>query len=186
MSLHAWAQWLSETPGSVALIESIYAYPVIESIHVWALALFIGFAALLDLRLLGLTLRQIPVSRLAARLLPWTAAGFVIMVITGALLFYAIPVRSYHSVWFRFKMVLLVLAGLNAWVFHSGVYRRAATWDLDPVPPRAARRAAAVSLLLWACIVFSGRMIAYSWFDCDRQPQPALVNFLAGCVADAE
>ena len=76
--MHEWAQWLAETPGSVALIESTYAYPVIESIHVWTLALFIGFAALLDLRLLGLTLRQIPISRLASRLLPWTIAGFVI------------------------------------------------------------------------------------------------------------
>ena len=69
-------------------------------------------------------------------------------------------------------MVMLLLAGLNVWIFHSGVYRRVATWDVASVPPRAARVAGALSLVLWICIVLSGRMIAYNWFDCDRQPQP--------------
>ena len=106
------------------------------------------------------------------RLGPWMVAGFVVMVITGALLFYAIPVRSYQSLWFRIKVVALVLAGLNAFVFHSGIDRRVAEWDRQRVPPPAARRAGAASLVLWAVIVVAGRMIAYNWFDCDKQPQP--------------
>jgi hypothetical protein len=76
--------------------------------------------------------------------------------------------------------VLLVLAGLNVWLFHSGIYRRVATWDRDAWPPRRARIAGALSLVLWAAIIFSGRMIAYNWFDCGR-PQSDLINFLAGC-----
>jgi hypothetical protein len=104
------------------------------------------------------------------------------MVITGALLFYAIPVRSYQSLWFRSKVVALILAGMNAFVFHSGIDRRVAEWDRQRVPPPAARRAGATSLLLWAVIVVAGRMIAYKWFDCDKQPQPRIVNVLAGCV----
>ena len=104
------------------------------------------------------------------------------MVITGAMLFYAIPVRSYQSIWFRIKVVTLVLAGLNAFVFHTTIDRRIAEWDRDPVPPAAARRAGAASLALWALIVVSGRMIAYNWFDCDKQPQRAIVNAIAGCV----
>ncbi|MEO5742538.1 MAG: hypothetical protein ABIS29_18285, partial [Vicinamibacterales bacterium] len=58
-------------------------------------------------------------------------------------------------------------------------------WDLDPVLPRRARMAGAVSLALWAGIVVAGRMIAYNWFDCDTQPQRAVVNFLAGCSPDS-
>jgi hypothetical protein len=50
------------------------------------------------------------------------------------------------------------------------------------VTPRGARVAAAVSLTLWAGIIVAGRMIAYNWFDCDIQPQPAFVNWAAGCV----
>jgi Family of unknown function (DUF6644) len=136
---------------------------------------------MLDLRLLSLTMRSVPVSQVAGRLLPWARAGFVVMVITGALLFYAIPVRAFHNIFFRIKVVLLILAGINVWVFHSTVFRSVAEWDLDPVLPKRARMAGAVSLVLWASIVVAGRMIAYNWFDCDRQPQPSIVNVLAGC-----
>jgi hypothetical protein len=77
---------------------------------------------------------------------------------------------------------MLVLAGLNVWLFHSRVERRVAEWDLAPVAPLAARVAAVISLILWAGIVVAGRMIAYNWFDCDIQPQPDFINWAAGCV----
>jgi len=60
---------------------------------------------------------------------------------------------------------MLLLSGLNVWVFHSTVYRTVAEWDLAPVTPRAARVAGGLSLALWAAIVVAGRMIAYNWFD---------------------
>ncbi len=182
MSLLTFCQWLENTAGSIAIHEGPYA--LIESVHVLTLCVFVGLAVMLDMRLLGVTMRRVPVSEVARRLLPWTVAGFVVMVGSGVLLFYAIPVRSYQSIFFRFKMAMLILAGLNVWVFHSGVYRRLADWDLDPVPPRAARIAATLSLILWASIVLSGRMIAYNWFDCYK-PQSPLVNLLAGCVPEA-
>ncbi len=157
-------------------------YPLVESAHVLTLCLFLGLAVMLDLRLLGLTLVRVPMSEIKRRLGPWMVGGFAVMVITGAMLFYAIPVRSYQSIWFRIKVVTLVLAGLTAFVFHTTIDRRIAEWDRDPVPPRAARRAGATSLVLWAIIVVAGRMIAYNWFDCDKQPQRAIVNAIAGCV----
>jgi hypothetical protein len=52
---------------------------------------------------------------------------------------------------------------------------------VNAVPPRRARVAGALSLALWTCIVVSGRMIAYNWFDCDRQPQPWVINVLTSC-----
>ena len=165
MSLLGFCQWLEKTPWSIALHESLWVYPIVESLHVLTLSLFLGTAVMLDLRLLGVTMRRVPVSEAARRLLPWTAAGFALMVISGALLFYAIPVRTYLNIFFRIKVVMLILSGLNVWCFHSTVYRRVAEWDLDPVPPRGARVAAALSLLLWAGIVVAGRMIAYNWFD---------------------
>ena len=179
--MSGFVQWLAATRGSIALHESQYLYPLVESTHVLTLCLFVGTAAVVDLRLLGLTLRRVPVSQVLRRLLPWTAAGFAIMVITGALLFYAIPVRTYHSVFFRIKVVMLVLAGLNVWVFHRHVQRTMGEWDTAPVTPRGARAAAAISLVLWAGIIVAGRMTAYNWFDCDIQPQSAFINWAAGC-----
>jgi Family of unknown function (DUF6644) len=178
--------WLADTQWSTDLHESQYAYPVIESIHVWAMAVFFGTTVMFDLRLLGWTMRKVPVSEVLRRILPWTIAAFVIMVISGTLLFYAIPLRSYQNLFFRGKMLLLLLAGLNVFLFHSRVFPKVASWDIDPVPPRRARLAGAFSLVLWIGIVFSGRMIAYNWFDCDRQPQPGIVNALTSCAPELE
>jgi hypothetical protein len=182
VTLLPFCEWLASTDGSIALHESLYMYPLVESTHVLALCLFLGIAVMFDLRLVGVGLRRVPITDIKARLGPWMVAGFIVIIVTGVLLFYAIPVRSYLSIWFRIKVVALILAGLNAFVFHSGIDRRVAEWDLEPVPPRAARRAGATSLILWSIIVVSGRMIAYNWFDCDKQPQPRIVNTLAGCV----
>jgi Family of unknown function (DUF6644) len=182
VSLLSFLEWLASTEWSVALHESLYMYPLVESTHVLSLTLFVGLAVMLDLRLLGLTLRQVPVSELLNRVLPWTKAGFVVMMVTGVLLFYAIPVRNYQNIFFRVKVIMLILAGLNVWWFHSRMQKSVAEWDLAAVTPRPARVNAVVSLVLWAAIVIAGRMIAYNWFDCDIQPQPAFINWAAGCV----
>src|SRR5215470_17880420 len=94
---------LSESSWSVALHESEIAYSLIESFHVWSLCL------LFDLRLLGWIMPKVPVSEVIRRLQPWTIVGFVLMVITGTLLVYAIPVRSYQNIFFRTKMLLMLL-----------------------------------------------------------------------------
>lgn len=185
MSLLRFCEWLAATPSSVALHESLYVYPLVESTHVLTLTLFVGGAFVLDLRLLGLMLRRVPVSELIERLLPWVRLGFGVMVATGLLLFYAIPVRTYQSVFFRAKVIMLLVSGLNVWFFHYRVKPGIAQWDTDLVLPWPARRAAVASLLLWAGIVVAGRMTAYNWFDCDLQPQPALINWAAGCEVPA-
>jgi hypothetical protein len=158
-------RWLESTPGSIALHESIWGYPIIESVHVLTLCLFLGLAVMLDLRLLGVTMLRTPVSEALGRLLPWTLAGFGIMVMTGALLFYAIPVKTYLNIFFRVKILFLLLAGVNTAVFHWRIAGNMSDWDRDPVPPRRVRLAGGISLVLWAGIVVAGRMIAYNWFD---------------------
>ena len=182
MSLVDFFARFGESDWSVGLHESQYAYSIIESVHVWTLAVFFGSILMVDLRLLGLTMRKVPVSEVANRLLPWTVAGFAMMVITGMLLFSAIPLRTFQNIFFRTKMILLLLAGLNIWLFHSGIYKKVTEWDFRAIPPKAARIAGGISLALWMCIIVSGRMIAYNWFDCDRQPQTAIINFLTSCV----
>lgn len=186
MSLLSFCEWLAGTPWSIALHESQYMYSFVESTHVLTLCLFLGTLIFMDLRMLGVTLRSVPVGEVAARVLPWTVAGFVIMVITGALLFYAIPVRSYQSIFFRIKVLLLILAGLNAWHYHRHAHRTVAAWGGDPRPPKSVRVSAMVSLCAWTGVIFAGRFIAYNWFDCDRQPQPAFINWAAGCVVEPE
>ena len=57
-------------------------------------------------------------------------------------------------------------------------------WDKSKDIPRSVHLQAIFSLLLWAVVIISGRMIAYNWFDCDKQPQPEWVNWAAGCVIE--
>jgi hypothetical protein len=186
LSLRTFLEWLGATPWSVALLESRYVWPLIESTHVLTLGLFVGTAVMNDLRLLGLTLKRVPASDVTGRLLRITRRAFAIMVSTGLLLFYSNPVHYYHNLFFRIKLLLLALAGLNVWLFHGRIHRRVAEWEHDVRPPRPARVAGAVSLLAWAAVVVAGRMIAYNWFDCELQPQPAFVNWVAGCMTGSD
>src|SRR5262249_16724243 len=183
MSLLRLCEWLGTTPGSIALHESRYLYLIVLSVHVLTLCMFVGTAVMVDLRLLGLTMQSVRVSEVITRLLPWTLTGFVVMFISGAMLFYASPLIRYQNIFLRVKMVALVLAGINVLVFHNTVYRRVDEWDLDPIPPRTARALGGLALVLWAVLILLGRMIPYQvyWFDCSKQPQPAIVNLLAGC-----
>jgi hypothetical protein len=128
---------------------------------------FVGTAVIVDLRLLGVTMRRVPASEVLARLLPWTGAGFLVMLTSGALLFYAAPLLRYQNIFFRVKMTALVLALVNAWVFRRTAYAGIARWDLDPVPPRRVRVAGGLSLVLWGLIIMAGRLIPYQqyWFD---------------------
>jgi hypothetical protein len=91
MSLLSALEWLAGTRWSVALHESLYVWPFLESAHVLCLALFVGTAVMLDLRLLGVAMTHVPVSAFTGRLLPWTRFGFAIMVTTGVLLCTATP-----------------------------------------------------------------------------------------------
>src|SRR3977135_1892325 len=155
MSFLAFFEQLAESPWSVGLHESELAYSIIESFHVWSLCLFFGMTVMFDLRLLGWTMRKVPASEVIRRLQPWTIAGFVLMVISGSLLVLAIPVRSYQNIFFRTKMLLLLLAGLNVLIFHSRGFPSVAKWDADATPPRTARIAGALSLVLWIGVAVS-------------------------------
>ena len=185
MDLSRLALWLAGTQGSIALHESLYLYPLIESAHVIGITLFVGTIAMVDLRLLGRAFAGTPVSEMTGRILPWTVAGFAVMAITGVLLFYAIPVRTFHSVWFRLKVVLILAAAVNIWFFHRRVQRDREQWDRAAMPPLGARVCAAISLALWAAVVVAGRMIAYNWADCDRA-QPAWIVWFAQCASYAQ
>jgi hypothetical protein len=157
-------------------------YLIVLTVHVMTLCVLVGTTAMLDLRLLGLTLQRVPASEVVARLLPWMAAGFIVMIASGSLLFFADPVVKYRNLFFRLKMVTLILVVVNAWLFHRRVYGNV-DWDQNQVLPRRARITGGVSLALWAIMITLGRMIAYQayWFDCGRQPHSAIVNLLMGC-----
>lgn len=177
------AEWLDAQAWSSAMHESLYMYSWVESTHVLTLMVFLGMLCVIDLRILGLTMTSIPASTIAARLNLPMMIGFTVMVITGLLLYYAIPVRTTQSIWFRIKFILLIAAGLNALFFHRKMNEAESSWDTGSVAPRNLRIGAAVSLTLWAGVVTTGRLIAYDWYDCYRVNSD-LIAWAAGCMTE--
>jgi hypothetical protein len=157
-------QWLASTGFSTTMRESTWAEPIVETVHVLTLTIFLGFAILLDLRLLGLGLRRKRVSEVLAQFNPWLFGGFAVMVLTGTLLFCGDPVSFYNTrpPFFKAKMIMLVLAGLNVMIFNVGIGRKVAEWDAFSKTPLAAKAAGIISIVLWILIVAAGRAIAYA------------------------
>ena len=175
------AHWFDSQSWSTSIHESIYLYSWIETTHVLTLMVFLGMLCVIDLRMLGAIFPNVPASTIAQRLDKPMMIGFAVMLITGFLLYYAIPVRTTQSLWFRIKVVLLIAAGVNAFLFRAKMQASSETWDLDPIPPKRIRIGAALSLALWAGVVITGRTIAYDWFDCHKQ-LPYFMYWAAGCV----
>jgi hypothetical protein len=169
---------------SDALESSLNFWSLVEGVHLLTLMLFFGTIALVDLRMLGVAFRDVPFSRVSARLLPLTMVGFAIVAITGAALFFAKPIDYFHNVFFRVKMALILLALANLLVFHAWTQRRQAAWDSAPRPPGAVRAAGAASLVLWVLVIACGRYIPANpnWFACGK-PNPAWMNWVQACAS---
>jgi hypothetical protein len=161
MMLESALVWLHDTSFGTLIRESTWAEPIIETIHVLTLTVFLGFVILLDLRLLDLALRQTPVSRVFKQLNPYLFAAFGIMLVTGISLFAGDPVLFYGTIFFKLKMVMLLAAALNVVVFNFTLGRTLPLWDTLTRTPRGAKITGIVSLVLWISVVACGRGIAY-------------------------
>jgi hypothetical protein len=169
-----------DTSFSHRLLESLNFWTILEGTHLLTLMLFFGSILLVDLRLLGLTFRELPISTLERRLLPGTIVALVVVLATGGLLFFAEPARYWHNLMFRAKLVVLVLAFANIAVLHGLIERNKADWDSAARPPVKARWSGAVSLASWVLVMATGRLIAYNWFECGKA-QPDWVNASQDC-----
>ena len=163
MSLRPLFEWVDAFPSSIAMRESLYAFPVLLTIHLISLVMFAGLVMMMDLRLLGVAYRSTPFSEVQARLFPWQMVGMAVTSVAGLLLLYAQPMRYFGKVLYWIKMALMVLAGVNMLLFHFITYRSIDKWDIAS-PPVAAKVAGGLSLAMWAGIVTFGRLTAYDWW----------------------
>jgi hypothetical protein len=156
----AWLVWLETSRVAVAMRQWAWLYPGVEIVHIAGFVVLVGAAVMFDLRLLGLS-RQLPIAGLARHLLPWSRAGLALVVPSGLLMFAAHATEMAENPAFRLKLILIAAAGLNAAVFHWGVFRSVAGWDARVPAPGAARGSAVASLFLWVGVIACGRLLAY-------------------------
>lgn len=142
--------------------DSLYWFPLIESAHVLGLAMVFGTIAILDLRLLGLAWTRRPFTSVASDTLTWTWVAFVLTAVTGVLMFITNAAVYFGNFYFRTKMILIIVAGINMLFFEMTARRTVRGWDRDPLAPPAGRAVAALSLLLWITIIFAGRWVGFT------------------------
>ena len=179
--------WLQESALATGIRDSLLLFPLLESVHVIGLALVFGTIAVIDLRLLGVASTQRSFSRIASDVMKWSWAAFALTALTGGLMFITNAVVYFHNTYFRVKIVLLVLAGINVLVFELTARRTIARWDESPSAPPVARAVAALSLVIWVAVICAGRMIGFTATRAATQPPPAEINFddLFGSPADS-
>jgi uncharacterized membrane protein len=144
------------------LASSEWAFPTLETIHVIALVTVFGTIAIMDLRLIGLTSKDTPVTAMSRETLWLTWGAFVLALMTGSLLFVSKATSYTINPYFLAKMGLIVLAGINMMVFHILTWKTVAQWDSSPKVPTMAKVAGFSSLALWITIVFCGRVIGFT------------------------
>src|SRR5438874_4874835 len=122
MPMAEWCHWLQATSFSTGMRQSDLLFPLIEGSHILALSISVGLIIMLDLRLLRIAFRSEPVSRIMRQMMPWALPGFAVMFITGLLLFVAQAEKAYANKFFWFKLLFLVIAGLNALYYQLKFY----------------------------------------------------------------
>jgi hypothetical protein len=164
MSLLQICEWLESTRLAELVTQSLYGFQIVVAIHLLGLGLSVGMVVWFDLRLLGKVLAGTPVSEVYQRLAPWMVTGFVMMFASGAVIFVGYATAAYGNTYFRLKLLMMAVAGLNALMFHLFTQRRLAGWDTWSHPPAAARAAGAISIASWVVVVLAGRMMSYTMF----------------------
>jgi hypothetical protein len=160
MDLGALLESFEHSSLAGAMKHSLWLYPIVEIVHIVGFALLVGTVAAFDLRLLGFA-RSTSIRALERSLLPWAWLALLLIVPSGVAMFSTHAMDFANNLAFRVKLVLLLAAGLNALLFHAGVFRSVAAWDQHVPTPRAAKLSALLSLAIWIGVIACGRLIAY-------------------------
>jgi hypothetical protein len=136
-----------------ALQSHVWAYPALEVVHIAAIGLLLGNLVLLELRVFGMG-AALPVKPLARLSLGLAATGFCLAATSGLLMFASQPEELLANRIFTVKMLLLLVAGCNAGLFHA----RDSLSKMD-IPARVYM---VISTVLWLSVMACGRWIAYA------------------------
>ena len=148
-----------------------------ETVHFLGLSLLVGTIGMFDLRLLGMA-KRVPTVALH-RLVPWGILGYVLNVVTGALFLTTEPREYIYNPAFHFKMLFMVLAGLNVLAFYLTTFRKVKVLGSGDDAPRIAKVMASVSLVMWIGVIVCGRFLTFYRPDlCGSQR----VGFFSTCI----
>ena len=157
--MDAFEMWVRSTELHTFVIQTPWAWPVLESLHFIGLSLFIGMIGLFDLRLMGMA-KSVPPAALH-RLIPWGVAGYSINVLTGICFFAGAPDQYMYNSAFRLKLLFMLVAGINIAVFYLAVFHKVKALGPGDSAPMAARIVGGVSILAWIGVMTCGRLLTF-------------------------
>jgi hypothetical protein len=140
---------------------SLWMYPIVEIIHIIGFTILVGSVAMFDLRVLGMS-KDVPVTSMARHLLRWSLLSLLLIVPAGLMMFSAHPGDFISNRVFLLKLTLIAAAGINAAMFHTGVYQGVASWNTGTSAPGPAKVQALLSLAIWFSVISCGRLLAYT------------------------
>jgi putative copper export protein len=154
-------EWLSQTPLSLAIQTRAWVVPTIQSIHIVAIGIVVTSVFMIDLRVLGWGGRDQTLVETVDRFGPWLSWALGVLLITGLLMVVGEPARELLSFSFWLKMALVAIGTLITAAFRIAVRRNERRWEDSLVKGRITKSLAILTLLIWACIIVLGRLIAY-------------------------
>lgn len=151
--------WLEHNGFSTWVHEStsLFAFPGILLLHTIGMALVVGIAAAIDLRILGFA-PALPIAPME-RFLPVLWVGFWINTGTGVVLFAVSATKRATQMDFLLKMLFIALAVMTVRMIQKRVFRDPSI-DAGPLSTRA-KVLAGTSLLFWVGAIVTGRLLAY-------------------------
>jgi magnesium-transporting ATPase (P-type) len=159
--IEQFCDWLSRTNVSVAFQSADWFVPLVQTIHIIAIAILLTSVYVVSFRLIGLTRGAQALATLTAKLTPWIWTALCVLLVSGMLLTITEPARELLNWAFRVKMLLvLALAGILR-VVQLRMRQNPEYWTESPARRHAARAIGIVSVIVGASIVTAGRWIAY-------------------------
>jgi putative copper export protein len=160
--LNNFAEWLSTTLPSVFIQDhEAWLIPTLQSLHIIGIAIAIGSALMLTLRVLGMINMDQTLLQNQQRFSPWLSSAVCLLLATGGLLVIGEPVRELVTFSFWLKMFLVAAMVSTAIAFHRAVKRHDPEWGNRFIGRKSVQWAALLSLAIWGCIIILGRLIAY-------------------------
>jgi len=149
--------WLQNSDLGQTMTGSSWLYTAMLMLHFTGMAMLFGAMMFIDLRLLGLT-KQVPLQATLS-FLPIAIAGFAINLLTGFCFFAFDPFSFSRNPAFQVKMVLVLIAGLNALWFTIVEDKKLRTLAPYGDTSAAMKFSAGLSIGIWTLVIICGRMI---------------------------
>ena len=149
--------WIYDLGISATIRESSFAFPILECIHLYSMVFLIGIVSAFDLRLMGFSIEDQPLSHYSKLVRRWVWLPLSVNTVTGTLLFMSKPTEYSANMAFVVKMMFLFLGV----AYHAIIVRRSDRWNNLATMPAGVGVLGGISLVFWLGILASSRWIAY-------------------------